>query len=223
MAVSNMTLQSKIILSKLLLHMMEKESTSSEEATKSVEISHRKKKLRDDISKLQERYSASLINGNELREEMKLYNYRLKELESEYNETQSSITAKELYYKRLEILHNILNNDPEETFIETDELYQQLIEVIKDEVIKQLEAKLNSARLKLQLNIYNKRLTKEEENGYRDQIYDIQLDIQEFKKVLKIDKLNMIKEIPLDRLVNDGSYTILKRLYQEDIFGEKTK
>lgn len=223
MAVGNMTLQSKIILSKLLLHMMQKVAISNEEINKSREINSLKKKLRGDYSELQEKYAASLINGNELREEIKLYNYKLKKLELEYHEIQSSITAKELYYKRLEILHNILNNDHEETFIETDHLYQQLLENIKDEVIKELEAKLDSARLVLQLNIYSKELSKENEHRYRDQIYDTQLEIQELKKVLKIDKLDMIKEIPLDKLVNDGGYSILEDLYKEDIYGQKDK
>lgn len=223
MAVKNITFQSKIILSKLLLNMMGKGLPSSEELNESAEINHRKKKLREDYSKLQEKYSASLVSGNELREEMKLYNFKLKELELDSYKTQSVIKAKELYYKRLEILHDILNNDVEETFIETDELYRQLIETIKDEVINELESKLNLARLVLQLNAHNKELTKEDEHRYRDQIYDVQLDIRELKKVLKIDKLNMIKEISFDKLVNDDSNTIINSLYQEDIYGSKDR
>lgn len=221
MAVENMTLQSKIIISKLLLHMMEKELVTREEANKNLEINHRKKRLMDDYTKLQEKYSVSLVSADELREETKLYNFRLKKLELESFQIQSIITEKEFYYKRLEILHNILNNDSEETFIETDELYIQLIEAIKDEFINESETKLNLARLNLQLNIHSKELTREEEHRYRDQIYDIQLEIKEIKKVLKIDKLNLIKQIPLDKLINDSSNSILISLYKEDIYGKK--
>lgn len=220
MAVKKIPMKSKIIFSKLLLSIMNKELVSIDEITKKASINYKKKKLREEYSEIQEKYEASIIDNETLKEQMQLYNLELTKLELEYYKIAENIQEKDLYYKRLEILHDILNSDQEDSIVKTDDLYSDLIEAIKDEVIKDLEVKLKISNLELEIGTYSKQFTNEDICKYQDQIYELKLELRETKKVLKIDKLDKIKEFPFEKLVEE-SYNLLNSLYEEEIYDQK--
>lgn len=220
MAVRKIPMKSKIIFSKLLLSIMNKELVSIDEITKKASINYKKKKLREEYSEIQEKYEASIIDNETLKEQMQLYNLELTKLELEYYKIAENIQEKDLYYKRLEILHDILNSDQEDSIVKTDDLYSDLIEAIKDEVIKDLEVKLKISNLELEVGTYSKQFSNEDICKYHDQIYELKLELRETKKVLKIDKLEKIKEFPFEKLVEE-SYNLLNSLYEEEIYDQK--
>lgn len=223
MAVQNIPANSKLIFSKILLNKMYKEKPSIDEIVKSSEIEVNKEKLRDSYSEIQEKFVADQLESNTLKDEMRLYNFKMLKLELSLHEVLSEINKKKLYYHRLEVLYNLINNDPKETFVEYDDLFSQLLESIKDEAVNELETKLNILRLTLQANVYSKELSREDENKYRDQLYDVQTELKELKKVLKIDKLNELKGISLDKLANDSSTSLLNNLYQNELYSNMTR
>lgn len=220
MAVKKISMKSKIIFSKLLLSIMNKELVSIDEITKKASINYKKKKLREEYSKIQEKYEASIIDNKMLKEQMQLYNLELTKLELEYYKIAKNIQSKDLYYKRLEILHDILNSDQEDSIVKTENLYSDLLEAIKDEVIKDLEVKLKICSLELEIGTYSKQFSNEDVCKYQDQIYELKLELRETKKVLKIDKLDKIKEFPFEKLVEE-SYNLLNSLYEEEIYDQK--
>ena len=221
MALENIPQNSKIIFSKLIFNMMNKNLITDEEAIKKKDLQYRKRQLRQEYVDLQEQHAAFSMNDNESRDEAVAYNVKMADAELDFLKANDQITKKELYYKRLEILHNILLNDINHSGISNDELYHELLEVIKDEVVFALTSKQDMIRVIRQSNVYTKALTKKEEYEYYDQLYNIQLQLQELKKVLKIDKVAELKAFPFDSLVNFSGDVILDRLYYEELYGEK--
>lgn len=217
MSISKATIKYKIISSKILLNLMNKELVSIDEITKKASIDYKKKRLREEQSKIQEKYSADKIDKKILKEQITLYNLELTKLELEYNKISRLIQQKDLFYKRLEIIHNILNHDDEDKHISIDDLYLSLLEVIKDEYIKDLEIRLKINKLILLINDYDNNLTKNEICKYQDEIYEIKLELKETKKVLKVDKLEKIKNIQFEKLV-ESSTTLLNELYGKEIY-----
>lgn len=217
MSISKATIKYKVISSKLLLNLMNKELVSIDEITKKASIDYKKKRLREEHSKIQEKYSADKIDKRILKKQITLYNLELTKLELEYNKISRLIQQKDLFYKRLEIIHNILNHDEEDKHISIDDLYLSLLEVIKDEYIKDLEIRLKINKLILLINDYDNNLTKNEICKYQDEIYEIKLELKETKKVLKVDKLEKIKNIQFEKLV-ESSTTLLNELYGKEIY-----
>lgn len=196
---------------------MNKELVTIDEITQKASIDFKKKKLREDYSKDEEKYSASVIDKETLEKKFNEYNLELTKLELEYSKIARKIQNKDLYYKRLEILHNILyNNDPNKL----DDLYDDLIESIKDEFIKDMEIRLKICKLEFLIDDKTKELQDVEKCLYQDKIYELKLEIRETKKVLKINKLDKIKQLPFEKLV-EPSNELLSFLYKEDIYGKK--
>lgn len=223
MSVENIPTKSKLILSKLVLSLMNKEIILTDELIRKAEIKLQKKKLREDYASSLEKFSASIINDKILHEERRVYNYRLTHLDLEYYQTESNIKKRELYYKRLEIIHNLLNNDPEITSIPYDEIYSSLIDAIKNEAISELEIKLKLSKLKLQMNVYTHELSSEDKDKYQTQVNETKQELEEVKKILTIDKINDIKEMAIDKIINNSSYSLLSNLYKDELYGLNTK
>src|SRR5574344_1499181 len=98
MAVQNMPAQSRLIFSKILLNTMNKEKPAIDEKIKSAEIESDKEKLRIDYSNLQEKFAANQLKSDTLKDEMRLYNFKMLKLELALHEAISVINRKELYY-----------------------------------------------------------------------------------------------------------------------------
>ncbi|HPF82820.1 MAG TPA: hypothetical protein PLV83_01440 [Bacilli bacterium] len=222
MSVATIPMKSKIIFSRMLANMMKKEIISKDELTKQVDINQAKQHLREYYTELQEKFSTGLITEEEYRKETSMYNYKLIKLNFDCYETESKIKEKELYYKRLEILCDILNGE-QESIDSLDSLYSNLLENIKDEAIERLRAKLNMTRLILQMNVYSKEIDKEQEFEYRDALYNTQTEMEEIKKFLKVDKLDKVKEFPFEKLVNSDGYNLLCTFYEEELYNSNSK
>lgn len=213
MAIEAMPASSRAIFGNIINGMMKTHINSKSDIVQYNLLAEKKQKIRNAITTLQEQYANKKMSGTEFDRRSRYFAVGLARTELDYITVEQKISRNDLYYKRLEILHNMIALKDEDR--ELEDYYDEYLEALKDEVVKGLRYELDIARLTLRLNGLTTILTKTEEDSYRNSVFALNEDIKNVKKYLKLSKIDVVSKMKIDDLISVNYNDLFDKIYPE--------
>ena len=213
MAIEAMSASSRAIFGNIINGMMKTHINSKSDIVQYNLLAEKKQKIRNAITILQDQYANKKMPGTEFDRRSKYFAVELARIELKYIIIEQKISRNDLYYKRLEILHNMITLKDEDR--ELEDYYDEYLEALKDEVVKGLRYDLDISRLKLHFNSLYRILEKDEENSYRNRVFALNEDIKNVKRYLKLPKIDVVSKMKITDLINVNCLDLFDSIYTE--------